>query len=101
MARFDVYPMPGLVAQGYLLDVQADILGYLNTRTVVPLLPKSAAPAAIRSLNPALEIEGKPYTMLTQAIATLPARDLRGKVASLGNHHDDIMRALDILFTGL
>ena len=37
MARFDVYR--NSAGEGFLLDVQADLLSYLNTRVVVPLLP--------------------------------------------------------------
>lgn len=39
MPRHDVHPMPGR-AEGYILDVQADLLSHLGTRIVVPLLPE-------------------------------------------------------------
>jgi len=39
--------------------------------------------------------------MLTQAIATVPKRELRDCVASLRDHHDVVLRALDILLTGV
>ena len=42
MARFDVYLGSGNAA--YLLDVQANELGDLNTRVVVPLMPIGDAP---------------------------------------------------------
>lgn len=41
MARFDVYLGSGNAA--YLLDVQANELGDLNTRVVVPLMPMGDA----------------------------------------------------------
>jgi len=37
MARFDTFVNDG--GKGRLLDVQSDLLGGLNTRVVVPLLP--------------------------------------------------------------
>ncbi|QHI97971.1 hypothetical protein GT347_08170 [Xylophilus rhododendri] len=50
MARFHVYR--NAEGQGYLLDIQADLLGHLNTSVVVPLLPLPFAPSPARMLNP-------------------------------------------------
>lgn len=47
------------------------------------------------------EIDGQRYVMLTQAIATVPRRELRHSVASLVQHHDVVLRALDVLLTGI
>lgn len=101
MARFDVFPALGQSGTGYVLDVQADLLRELGTRVVVPLLPPSSAPRPARGLNPSFEIEGKSYLMLTQFIAAVPEKELKQAVASLKAHSDDIIRALDILLTGL
>lgn len=100
MARLDVYPMPGNGVQGYILDVQADLLNQLNTRTVVPLIPQDHTPQPIRELNPVFNINGKPHVMLTQAIASIPAKELRHAIMSLDMRHDQITRALDILLLG-
>ena len=100
MARLDVYPMPGRGKDGYIIDVQADLLSDLATRTVVPLLSEDVAPKPIRDLNPVFDVLGKPYVMVTQAIASIPGRELKGVVASLTDHHDRITRALDILLLG-
>jgi len=100
MARLDVHPMPGKGKDGYLLDVQADLLSHLATRTVVPLLPEEAAPKPISELNPVFEVRGKRHVMLTQAIASVPGRELKRAVASLTGQHDAVTRALDILLLG-
>ena len=101
MARLDVYPMPGRSAgRGYVVDVQARLLDHLATRAVVPLLPQTAGPPPIRDLNPMFDIDGVPHVMITQAIATVPVRDLKRAVTSLAMHRDEITRALDILLTG-
>ncbi|MBS0562195.1 MAG: CcdB family protein [Proteobacteria bacterium] len=100
MARLDVHPMPGGASGGYILDVQADLLSGLATRTVVPLVPERSAPVAIRDLNPIFDIQGERHVMLTQAIATVPARELKRPIASLTQEHDRITRALDILLLG-
>ncbi len=100
MARFDVYSRPGTGGDGYVVDVQADLLHDLSTRVVAPLLPPGIAPKPARNLNPAFEINGEPYVMLTQFIAAVPARELRAPIVSLAARGDDIMRALDTLLVG-
>ena len=100
MARLDVYPMPGSAGRGYVIDVQAPVLNHLATRTVVPLVPAAQSPPPIRDLNPVFEIEGEPHVLVTQAIASIPARELRRSVASLDHCHDAVTRALDFLLTG-
>ncbi|MBV9654140.1 MAG: CcdB family protein [Acetobacteraceae bacterium] len=100
MARLDVHSMPSKAAAGFVLDVQADLLSHLATRAVVPLLPEEVAPKPIGELNPVFEIRGQRLVMLTQAIAAIPGRELKGIVASLANEHDRVTRALDILLVG-
>lgn len=100
MARLDVHPMPGKGRDGYVVDVQADLLSHLTTRTVVPLLPEQTAPKPINELNPVFDIRGKRYVLVTQAIASIPGRELKRAVASLAEQHDPITRALDILLLG-
>ncbi len=99
MPRLDVYPIPGRTG-GYVLDVQASLLDHLATRAVVPLLPQASSPPPIRDLNPVFEIDGSAHVMLTQAIASMPVRDLRRPIASLVGERAAITRALDILFIG-
>lgn len=100
MARLDVCVMPGKGGRGYVLDVQANLLDTLGTRTVVPLLPVADAPPPISELNPVFDILGVPHLMVTQAIATIPAKELRRPVMSLASERDQITRALDILLIG-
>ena len=99
MARLDVYPMPR-GGKGWLLDVQADVLERLSTRTVVPLLPEARNQSQIKGLNPVFLIAGEEAVMVTQAIATIPRAELRQPVASLDRKYDQIARALDLLLTG-
>jgi toxin CcdB len=56
MAQYGLFRDPD--SEGYLLDVQTDLLDGLNTRVVVPLLPKEQAPTPAQRLNPTFEIEG-------------------------------------------
>jgi toxin CcdB len=94
-----VHPMPGK-GDGYVVDVQADLLTHLATRAVVPLLPEDVAPKPIDELNPVFEVRGKRHVLVTQAIASISGRELKRAVGSLAEHHDRIARALDILLVG-
>lgn len=98
MARFDVFKNDS--GSGYLLDVQSDLLSGLNTRVVVPLLPKSAAPSPAQRLNPIFEVEGQELMMATQFMAAIPGSELRVGVGNLAQQQDQISEALDMLFLG-
>lgn len=98
MPRFDIFENKG--GAGYLLDVQSDLLSGLNTRVVVPLLPKSSAPFPGQRLNPVFNIEGQEVVMATQYMAAVPEGELRSCVSSLAEQQDEISVALDMLFLG-
>ncbi len=98
MARFDVYRNTS--GPGYLLDVQSDLLGDLNTRVVVPLLPPKKAPQPARQLNPVLEVERNQVIMITQFLAAVPKSELRKWITSLDQDRDAVSAALDMLFLG-
>ena len=104
MAQFDVYLNPNpdtRKAIPYLLDVQADLLDTLATRVVAPLVRAEAMGAAARQLNPQFKIKGAAVVMSTAELAGVANRSLGDKVASLKNKRDEIIAALDLLFTGI
>ncbi|MBZ9760008.1 CcdB family protein [Mesorhizobium sp. CA8] len=98
MARYDFYRSTG--SDGYLLDVQSDILEHLDTNVVVPLLPPNIAPLPARRLNPIFRIDGNEHIMVTQFISAVTASELRAAEGNLARHHDEIVAALDMLFQG-
>ncbi len=100
MSRLDVHALPGMEGGGYVVDVQADLLSHLSTRIVVPLFAEATAPKPVSELNPVFEILGARFVMVTQALASVPLRELKGAVASLEGEHDRVTRALDILLVG-
>jgi toxin CcdB len=104
MAQFDVYanPNPGTRKEiPYLLDVQADLLDSLATRVVVPLVLAEEMGLAAKHLNPQFKIKGATVIMSTAELAGVSTRSLGDKVASLKNKRDEIIAALDLLFTGI
>lgn len=98
MARFDVYRNGA--GEGFLLDVQADLLSHLNTRVVVPLLARDGDLLSAKGLNPVFEIEGGGWVMATQFMAAVPSSLLKAPVARLDAFRAEITTALDMLFQG-
>ena len=98
MARFDVYRDPD--GRGYLLDVQANIMGHLNTRIVVPLMPPDVAPKPAKGMNPEFLIGGVPVVMVTQFLAAVPISTLKEQVSTLDPHRTVIADAIDLLLQG-
>ena len=98
MARFDFFKNQD--GAGYLLDVQSDLLSGLNTRVVVPLLPKESAPTPAQRLNPIFNIEGEEFFMATQFMAAISESELHMCIGSLADHQHVISEALDMLFLG-
>lgn len=97
MARFDAWPD----GDGWLLEVQADLLSDLNTRLVVPLMPAARAPRPASRLNPVLSVMGAPQVMVTQFLSAVPASILKGAPVPLLAQSDPITNALDLLLTGV
>lgn len=104
MTQFDVHINPNPATRKaipYLLDVQADLLDTLATRVVVPLIKEEAMGLAARHFNPQFNVEGVSVIMSTAELAGVPSRLLGDKVVSLKNKRDEIIAALDLLFTGI
>ncbi|MGA7749993.1 MAG: CcdB family protein [Gallionella sp.] len=104
MAQFDIYLNPNSTTRKaipYLLDVQADLLDTLATRVVVPLILAEEMGLAAKHLNPQFKIKGVAVVMSTAELAGVPNRSLGDKVTSLKNKRDEIIAALDLLFTGI
>lgn len=98
MARYDVFTGP--VDGSYPLDVQTDLVDYLKTRVVVPLLPADTTPPPVRRLHPTFEINGRKLVMATHLMAAVPLAELGEVRVNLDARHDDIVAALDMLFQG-
>ena len=104
MAQFDVHLNPNpdtRTSIPYLLDVQSDLLDTLTTRVVAPLILAEEMGLAAKHLNPQFKIKGVAVVMSTAELAGIPNRALGEKVASLKNKRDEIITALDFLFTGI
>lgn len=104
MAQFDVYLNPNADTRNaipFLLDVQSDLLDTLATRVVAPLFLAEEMGLAAKHLNPQFKVKGVAVVMSTAELAGISIRALGDKVASLKNKRDEIISALDLLFTGI
>ena len=103
--RFDVFHNPSGVSAKkipYLLVVQSDLLGEMETCVVLPLAKAQAAKAAASTrLNPQFEVDGTSVVLLTQLIGVVPVRTLRKHVVNLDAQRSVIVGALDFLFEGI
>ncbi len=104
MAQFDLYrnPNPGTNKSiPYLLDVQVDLLDLLATRVVVPLHTLKSIPKPMRHLNPILQFNGENYVLSTAELAAVAKGALGEAVGNMQSDRDDIIAALDFVFTGI
>ena len=104
MAQFDVYRNPDqhtCQTFPYLLDVQHNMLDILATRLVIPLIKKSRICQPIRDLNPELVVDNTSYYLSTPEMAGVSKKLLREPVTSLVANRSDILRAVDMLTTGI
>lgn len=97
MAQFDVLKTK---SDGLVLDCQSDVLAYLRTRFVVPLLPPELEPKVAERLNPVFIIDDKSYVLYPQFAASMSLQELGPTVGSLLDEHIEIMDALDMLIIG-
>ncbi|OWY89393.1 CcdB family protein, partial [Raoultella ornithinolytica] len=74
--QFTVYSNTGKSAvYPLLLDVTSDIIGQLNRRIVIPLLPVEKYPGSTRPerLVPLVRLnDGKEYAVMTHEMASIP-----------------------------
>jgi len=104
MAQFDVYLNPNTETQAYmpyLLDVQAELLDVLATRVVIPLHTNASMPKPARHLNPMLEINSENFVLSTAELAGVPSAILGQPITNLSKYREDIIAALDFVFTGI
>ena|SRR3982750_1769312 len=105
MRRFDVFRNNDRASAKhipFLLLLQSELLDEMPTRVVAPLVvPNALSGPPAKTLNPEFEIEGQRVVMLTQQLAGVTLQRLKTRVTTLGDRRDDIVRALDFLFSGV
>ena len=77
------------------------MLDRLATRVVVPLVRAEAMGLSASKLNPKFTVDNNLVVMSSAELAGVTHRSLGEKVVSLKVQRDEIIAALDLLFTGI
>jgi toxin CcdB len=105
MAQFDVHRNADREQSRifpFLIDVQHPLHRQLESRVVIPLtLAQHLDGQPISVLNPAIEVGGREYVMLTQQLSAVPMRALGTRVTGAGARRAAVVAALDLLITGI
>lgn len=104
MSQFDVFPNPDAGSRTripYVVVLQSDLLVAIENHIVAPLRGKQDnMPPPVLRLNPITRVDDEEYLIRIQDIASVPCRLLVYPVANLSAQRDEILAALDFLFTG-
>jgi hypothetical protein len=102
VAQFDIYRAPeGFGEIAYFLDVQSDLLRITETRVLVPLMMKSAAPPPFGRLNPIVIVKGRAFVAQFQDVQSSSIGDFGKPVDNLSKQRSDFVAAFDMLITGI
>ncbi|SDM10005.1 CcdB family protein [Maricaulis salignorans] len=100
MARFDLFRVNSRRIP-LMVDVQAEILGDLASRVVIPLrVVDQAGEPPLPGLKPVLVIGGQSYLLLATDTGAQPIHWLGKPVGNIKEHRDEITSAMDFLFQG-
>ena len=104
MAQFDVFRNPnpnGRTAAPFVVALQSDLLDQLPSRWVAPLKPSKNIARRVEGLMPEVELDGKKYTVFMYESGAVPTQTLGNRVFSLESHRFELIRAVDILISGI
>lgn len=104
MKQFDLYINPVVAAQRtypYVVVMQADVVGDVGgNRLVAPLVSASIfSPPSTRVL-PIVTVDSKRFVVISPALESLPATELRDPVGTVVGFRDELLNAIDFLFFG-
>ncbi|WP_142484649.1 CcdB family protein [Klebsiella pneumoniae] len=88
----------------FLIDVTSDIIGDINRRLVIPLMPAERLRTnhAPERLNPILTlVDGKEYVLMTHESATIPVNALGAEFCNVIGYRNEIKGALDFMLDGV
>jgi toxin CcdB len=97
MAQYRVYRLPG---GELVLDLQTDLIR-TSTRIVARLVPPEEVGPHLRDATPILTIDGRSMLLLTTHMAAVPGAILQDEVQDLTGDSYTILRAIDMVFTGI
>ncbi|MFN0115147.1 MAG: CcdB family protein [Paracoccaceae bacterium] len=98
LRQFDCVRLPN----GSLVVVlQDDIVSNLAGRVVAPLVSPDRLEPVTRGLNPVVYVDGRTWRVKVELTSAVPLKSLSPAIANVGHQRDEMIRALDLLFTGV
>jgi toxin CcdB len=102
MAQFDVHRNTGRQKESipFVVVVQSTLFEDYRRRVVIPLVRANAIGAIqFRSFNPTFIVKGLKVVLHPLEVVSVPADQLGAKVGSLADSGQEIVAALDVLFS--
>ena len=86
----------------FFIDIQSTIVSDLESRIVIPLIPKEKiGKGIIENLNPMIVIKKKEYILVTQQMAAIPIAQIGSSICDCLSERNEILSAVDFLITGI
>jgi toxin CcdB len=102
MAQFDIYQYSKQKNSiNLLMDIQSDFLSDLETRVVIPIYQYQPGQKLVGVLNPAVKLDLGDFYFSVPEMAAIHRRELGEYFGSYSHLRDEIISALDMLFTGI
>ncbi len=105
MGDYNVYRNPNpssAVDIPYLLVVQTQLLEPLGTRVVVPLYRASVVARGVPAgIAPVVNFQEEALVAMVPELAGVPYRILGSPVGQLRSYRSDLVRAFDLVVTGI
>ncbi len=104
MPQFDVLRNPGSKTASwapYLIVLQTDLLSELGTVVVAPLVREAEFGRPATTLHPVFEVDGQRVVLSVAELAGVSRRLLGERIGTLVARRDEIIAAVDLLFTGI
>lgn len=87
-----------------LIDITSDIIGDINRRMVIPLMPleRFGAVRPVGRLNPILMlVDDIEYVLMTHEAATIPAKALGAAFCDAAAYRSTVKAAVDFMLDGI
>jgi toxin CcdB len=103
MAQFDVYQhKEASSVYPLLVDIQHEVLETLSTRLVVPLTPCALYEGnPPQTMCPIIHLEQGAFIFMPQYMSSMSTQALGERVGSIGSFREEVVRAIDLLITGV
>jgi len=104
MAQFDVIENPSVRARPVfplIVILQSDLIESSERLIGAPLVRSSLLKDDSQRLRPRVNVGGEHFGVLVPELLHVHAADTRKALGSLAAHRDELLLALDYLFTGV